>query len=200
MKIISLGGLILGAVADMNRDSLETLLDYYNKDWKVDSEYWNQYGCNCIGDLDRNGKNIGTPVDSLDRLCKKWKQCLSCAAGCKSEYDEYSISLSNADYVCDDNVGSCERAICECDLAFAKAGGEVAAEWDFNLWYFGEYEFFDPETQCFPANGNGNFQGECCENPDSGHYIFFNANTHCCDLDGSIQTNGNCTLQTPYGG
>lgn len=49
---------------DKNRPELQQMLDNYNKDFNVDSNYYQNYGCNCLGDLDREGigggKVLGT--------------------------------------------------------------------------------------------------------------------------------------------
>ena len=55
------------AAANNNRRYLEKFLNKYNKVWDVDSNYWVDYGCNCRGDLDRSAKNLGKPIDALDK-------------------------------------------------------------------------------------------------------------------------------------
>ena len=62
----SLNLFLLGSTSagDKNRPELEQMLDNYNKDFKVNSNYYQNYGCNCLGDLDREGigggKVLGT--------------------------------------------------------------------------------------------------------------------------------------------
>ena len=61
---------LLGSASaeDKNRPELEQMLDFYNKDFNVDSNYYKNYGCNCLGDLDREGigggKVLGTWFNS----------------------------------------------------------------------------------------------------------------------------------------
>jgi len=65
MKFLLLSlGLALG---DSNRRYLEKFLNKFNKKWDVATNYWIDYGCNCRGDLDRTAKNLGKPLDALDK-------------------------------------------------------------------------------------------------------------------------------------
>ena len=52
---------------DVNRNTLETMLDFYNSAWAVSTNYWVDYGCNCRADLDRTANGYGRAVDDLDQ-------------------------------------------------------------------------------------------------------------------------------------
>ena len=59
--------------------------------------------------------------------CKTWKQCLKCASdvcGGDVNNNKYVVRKRRGQWVCQDDVGTCERAICECDLQFAQNSGE----------------------------------------------------------------------------
>ena len=73
----------------------------------------------------------GIPVDQIDTQCKKLGQCESClkmdfGAQCSPTAQGYSFSGLNGrgtnDTVirCNDPKGTCARALCECDIDFAK--------------------------------------------------------------------------------
>ena len=76
-KIIATSALAAVALSqdakDANRRNLVNLLDHYNKDWDVSTDYWTNYGCNCRGDLDRQANGSGKAVDELDRLVYSYK-------------------------------------------------------------------------------------------------------------------------------
>ena len=96
------------------------------------------YGCNCpeLGDRPLSDPGKGQPVDELDTVCQKFKQCAKCA---KEEFGESCISemVSSVSFTsrhllikiryglrgrkCTDAAGTCARALCECDLSFAEA-------------------------------------------------------------------------------
>jgi len=44
-----------------------------------DKQYWT-YGCHCflLGDRPLSDMGMGAPVDTLDRSCKKYKDCQKC--------------------------------------------------------------------------------------------------------------------------
>lgn len=173
---------------DVNKRNLKNLLDHYNKVWDVNTGYWEDYGCNCRDNLDRTASGHGKAVDSLDSSCKTWKQCLKCASdvcGGDVNNSKYVVRKRRGQWVCQDDVGSCERAICECDLQFAQNSGEVAAEFDAGNWG----NKFDTAT-CEKAQG-GNFDGACCTN-DEGLATWFNANKQCCADNGALYELGTC--------
>lgn len=186
-KIIATSALAAVALSqdakDANRRNLVNLLDHYNKDWDVSTDYWTNYGCNCRGDLDRQANGSGKAVDELDSNCKVWKQCLKCAECEDVLASKYTVRKRRGEYSCKDPVGTCERSICECDLQFAIASGEVAADWDNKKWGYNQ-------DKCEKQQG-GNFVGECCFNQD-GLATWFNANKQCCSDDGALYELGTC--------
>jgi hypothetical protein len=93
-------------------------------DSQFDNKMITDYGCNCpeLGDRPLSDPGRGAPVDDLDKVCQKFKQCTKCAKEefgeeCISEMIRYQFAKSTAD--CKDKKGSCERALCECDRMFA---------------------------------------------------------------------------------
>lgn len=177
------------AVGDNNRRYLEKFLNKFNKQWDVESSYWIDYGCNCRGDLDRSAKNLGKPLDALDKQCRSWKQCIMCS-GCNVDDVKYSARMRGGAFQCRNAVGSCERAICECDLQFAKDSGSSANEMVWNSQFWGDD--LNTNKVCKKSNGDGSFDGQCCENPMSGLNIYYNAANNCCSDAGEVLPLGTC--------
>ena len=61
---------------DKNYDDLVEMMNFYNENWNVSSEYLKNYGCQCRGNLDRYHDGLGRAKDSLDKGCSQWRQCL----------------------------------------------------------------------------------------------------------------------------
>lgn len=94
-----------------------------------------KYGCHCWP----KGRTIlggqGRPVDDVDKTCKKLFNCHRCQvinSQNKCNPNEFTYKVRGLDtngqrvVHCDGNKpGSCQRSLCECDLAFAH---ELAAE------------------------------------------------------------------------
>ena len=60
-------------------NQLTAMMTHYNPDFD-ERKYWS-YGCNCmiLGDRPMSDPGHGPPVDALDTVCKKYKDCLKCA-------------------------------------------------------------------------------------------------------------------------
>ena len=58
---------------------LKDMMEHYNADFD-ERKYW-AYGCHCLilGDRPMSDMGRGAPVDALDTVCKKYKDCLKCA-------------------------------------------------------------------------------------------------------------------------
>lgn len=57
--------------------------------------------------------------------CKQYKECLKCARDefgdmCIGEFVRYGLNSRNGPPTCNDNAGTCGRALCECDKMFAQ--------------------------------------------------------------------------------
>ncbi|CAG5094455.1 Oidioi.mRNA.OKI2018_I69.XSR.g13571.t1.cds [Oikopleura dioica] len=88
-----------------------------------------KYGCHCWP----RGRTIlggqGRPKDEVDRTCKRLYNCHKCnfinsSGSCSPDATQYKVrGYESAPGVrvlsCGDAEGSCERNLCECDLAFA---------------------------------------------------------------------------------
>ena len=75
---------------DKNYDDLVEMMNFYNENWNVSSEYLTDYGCQCRGNLDRYHDGLGRAKDGLDKGmraekmsflevflgCSQWRQCL----------------------------------------------------------------------------------------------------------------------------
>ena len=74
-------------------------------------------------------KGLGNPYGVVDMGCHVWKQCLKCAESlygeeCTAQNIKYNVDLVNGQYECKNAPGTCRKAICECDLAFAQFTGK----------------------------------------------------------------------------
>ena len=67
----------------------------------------------------------GRPVDEIDSVCQKYKQCLKCARNefsdsCMNEFVFYGVAMNGNQPQCTDEAGTCGRKLCECDKEFAR--------------------------------------------------------------------------------
>ena len=72
---------------------------------------------------------LGNPYGVVDMGCHVWKQCLKCAESlygeeCTAQNIKYNVKLVTGQYECQNAPGTCRKAICECDLAFAQFTGK----------------------------------------------------------------------------
>jgi len=98
------------------------------KDKFKDDKYW-AYGCHCflLGDRPLSSMGKGKPVDGLDNVCKKYKDCQKCVREkhgdmCIGEFVRYTwrYATQRTQFECGNDSGSCERELFECDLQFVK--------------------------------------------------------------------------------
>lgn len=176
------------------------MMEHYNSNDDV-SNYW-FYGCNCHflnGNLAESQMGYGVPVDALDEVCKTYNNCIKCVRDvhhdtCTDEYGmdiapTYKYGERQGDLICQDGLGSCERSVCECDLAFAKA--HVSEAYVYNQDYH-EHEStlpggWNPSSNCVQDDENPSvesFNPQCCGVP-SEPYVIYNAAIHSC-TDGIV--------------
>jgi len=120
------------------------------------------YGCNCnllasggTGDRPLTQAGWGQAIDSVDTVCKAYKDCQKCVEAehggdCIGENITYNYSFSSNQSnkaQCTDPAGSCKRALCECDSTFAfNQAGSVTAE--YNPGYSHFFAAFDYRNIC----------------------------------------------------
>merc|ERR1712176_402510 len=99
-------------------------MSHFNPDFD-ERKYWT-YGCHCLmlGDRPMSDMGHGAPLDALDVVRRAYKECQKCARQvhgdmCIGEFVEYNHRIAGSNSVCRDDAGTCERALCECDKAFA---------------------------------------------------------------------------------
>ena len=75
---------------------LVKMMKHYNPDFD-ERKYW-AYGCHCLmlGDRPMSEMGHGKPVDGLDSVCRKYKECLKCARkkhgeSCIGEFTKVNI-------------------------------------------------------------------------------------------------------------
>ena len=51
---------------DKNWADLTAMLNHYNDEWQLDTEYLTDYGCHCRNNLDRRQQGLGNPYGAVD--------------------------------------------------------------------------------------------------------------------------------------
>ena len=130
----------------------------------------------------------GPPLDGLDAVCKKYKDCVSCAFKeygdrCFGEIVRYRFLLKNDNVQCLNDQNTCERSLCECDSAFARdhvAAKDVFNE-DWHLFWSTLPGGFEPRDDC-PRTGHGSTaHALCCRDPSGTAAIYNPKLSQCCD-------------------
>ncbi|CBY09052.1 unnamed protein product [Oikopleura dioica] len=159
-------------------DQFESMAKLFDPDF--DKKSITDYGCNCpeLGDRPLSDPGKGQPVDELDTVCQKFKQCAKCA---KEEFGESCISemirYGLRGKTCTDSAGTCARALCECDLSFAEALSFVDKE--SNQDQYGFVSDFNSDEQCIrQASGGG--EKACCWNGESAFKLYNSDSKQCC--------------------
>ena len=190
-----------GGVQDADRryDDLENIAKKYwqkqgltGKNKFDDRKYW-AYGCHCfmLGDRPMSEMGKGRPVDALDNKCKAYKDCQKCVRDkhgnqCIGEFVQYTWRYSTklGAFESQNEAGSCERELFECDLQFAK---DTYAQRDvFNNDYhaFWSTTGFDNRLdESCPSGGNSPVEHQCCGGVDAPWYWIGLNNQQCCGGD-----------------
>ena len=144
----------------------------------------------------------GKPVDALDAVCKAHKECIHCA---RQEYGEKCIpdfkryqfgprGVSTGELNCMDIANTCERSLCECDLAFAKAHGANAHAYTNQ---HNNFLGFDPNDQTNCPSGSSSTSTSdqsdlhCCNSSEKTKaFQLYNTYKQQCCTDGSLEQLG----------
>lgn len=166
------------------------MMQHYNSDFD-ERKYWT-YGCQCLilGDRPMSDPGHGPPISPLDAVCKQYKDCQKCARMahgdmCIGEFVRYKYGQKNGDKFCKESPGSCGRALCECDLQFAKNHVSVAHHYSDDYHMFWSQTGWNPEENCTPTPG-GPVDPQCCGRQD-GPFSLYNALSKSC-CAGEIKT------------
>ena len=90
---------------------------------------------------------------------------------------------------CTNDANTCERAICECNVAFVKAF--VAVKDNYNEQYHTLYGNFDSTDQANCPSSSSSANNQCCNNADkSSNFKWYNADKQQCCNDGSVEELG----------
>lgn len=173
-------------------DQFESMARMYDR--RFDKRVITKYGCNCphIGDRPLSDPGKGTPVDELDRVCLTFKQCTKCAKqrfgeDCISEFKRYVYAEDRNGFsrqaTCLDEVGSCNRALCECDKMFAEMLSMVDKK-SVNTAKYGFESEFVANEECKWDGNSAPLQ--CCWNGQSPYRLYNPDYRQCCD-DGSLK-------------
>jgi len=177
--------------ADRRYKQLKNMMKHYNDQFD-ERKYWT-YGCQCLilGDRPMSDPGHGPPVDALDAVCKQYKDCLKCARqahgdDCIGEFVAYKYGEAEGEKYCKSRNNGCERALCECDLAFAKNHVKSADVFNPNYHMFYTTTGFDYETDCPRAPDSGAIHiPKCCGVADGPFKMYNSAKYECCE--GQVQ-------------
>ena len=121
---------------------MESWMEHFNPSFDNRDLY---YGCHCFTTSDRPMSQMGkgAPLDAVDSVCLKYKQCLKCASqefgdDCINEIVRYGANMNGDQPECTSRPGSCKRKLCECDKEFART---IVNEVSFLLLYLFYYFF-----------------------------------------------------------
>ncbi|CBY13147.1 unnamed protein product [Oikopleura dioica] len=134
----------------------------------------------------------GRPVDEIDSVCLKYKQCLKCARNefsdsCMNEFVFYGVAMNGNQPQCTDEAGTCGRKLCDCDKEFAKTVVDEMPVHNFGYHYFNTD--FDRESVCREGDGTGTSDMQCCGTASS-FSVLYNANAQQCCADGQVKDFG----------
>jgi len=198
-------GLASGETGSLERltekryQQLITQMNYYNPQFDP-RRYWG-YGCNCFHLSDRpmtDGLGLAV-VDKLDDTCKKYKECLKCAAmehgdDCVGELVKYKFQVVGDQVQCKNKANTCERSLCECDNLLARTHVLAAESW--NIQYHTFWGNWDYKQECFHPKSPGSRATQnktCCNNEKrtSSFALYAPDRQECCS-NGEVQSIGSC--------
>jgi len=165
---------------------LTDMMTFYNPDFD-ERKYWT-YGCQCLilGDRPMSDPGHGPPKDALDSVCKQYKDCQRCArdrfgSDCIGEFVKYKYGEKNNEKFCRNAEDTCDRALCECDLQFAKnhVGAKDVFNEDYHMFWSTLPGGWEPKDNCLPS-GNGPYIPKCCGSPGNPYVLFNSATKKCC--------------------
>lgn len=189
------------------------------------------YGCHCYpgGPSHLLKSGYGKPLDEIDSACQKHKNCYKClksifnegtwavedGVGCNPETTAYKMTANIKDYSvqCRADQTACRKALCECDLEFAKS---IAGIEEFDLVHnhtYLERNGFKSEDHCQKRGLNPSEAITCCGNKKSFPYVeiltknkdqccegvAFNSNREECCAPNVVSRVGKCYQYVPYG-
>ena len=124
--------------ADVRLEDLLNIVSAVDKSGRrIQFDFIKDYGCSGMSHTHESRSIDGRPIDALDKALQKWRRCIQCShsqLNCKS-YQPYYLTKShicrkyliknfyhklykNKNKNLVDDIGSCERASCQCDMAF----------------------------------------------------------------------------------
>lgn len=186
------------------------LMTHYNPDFD-ERQHWG-YGCHTmfLGDRPMSERGAGVPKDAFDKTGKEYKDCLKCAHDefgetCIPEFMKYELQIVNGvEPKCPNKKNTCERALCECDKAYAQSAAQVLLDPSFE--WSEEYHIFSSkygdkvksngemdidaikEEMCPPGQSTGEVEPKCCSNARmTKPFRMYNANKQiCCSYTGDV--------------
>ena len=167
------------------------------------------YGCNCItvGENPKSAPGYGSPVDELDQSCKQYKDCIKCSMAkygdqCIGELIQYRFNLKpNRMVSCNNPKNTCERALCECDAAFAAEHANHVDVFNVDFHLFNSPFGWEPTDQCMRGPENVAQANEfarldqdpsCCGGNENAFKIFNPRHQDCCS-NGITALKNQCT-------
>lgn len=97
---------------------------------------------------------MGPPVDEIDSLCRRLRQCYTCAKldhpSCEATVSyETTRNRQQKSVSCDEYNSSCSGRVCECDSRFATELSEIMDEYNENF-----HKMADKANRCVPKESS----------------------------------------------
>lgn len=130
------------------------------------------------------GKPVKGEHDALDKTCQVYNGCLKCVHkahddACNGEFVNYQYGEVKGVDTCLDAVGTCERDLCMCDLAFAESHAAAKNQFNSKRWLFRGH-YWDPFGKEWERS-NKSITPECCQAGDKDtELIRYNSDNHTC--------------------
>lgn len=156
------------------------MASHYDSSWNTMKHA--AYGCNCnmmLGRQSPTKREHGQAIDELDATCKSYRECQQCVLNtfgeeCIAENVTYNFDINGLEAKCLDKDGSCQRALCECDLQFAVSHSAKAHFYNEEFSHI--FSMFEHEAICPNICQNDSFTVKDTDkyngNGDlNGHYV-----------------------------
>jgi len=172
-----------------------------------------QYGCHCYpGGPDNLLKSgHGRPLDKIDTVCQRHKNCYKCVnaifnagrwgigsvTNCNPENTTYKMILDTTlqTVTCPKDQTLCRKSLCECDLEFATSiTGMANFDDEYNPDYL-QRNGFDHVNSCPKlSNGNASSELQCCGTKTSFPFVepLSGKRNECCGSRAFNNDRGEC--------
>lgn len=138
------------------------------------------YGCNGISDL-RLFTTPGIKVDKVSEAIDEWKKCILCSQDfLGATFDPYIFDSDKN--ICLNTAGNIERAMCDCDYAFAKKVKNMEV---------GAYTLTSKDC-VLKSTIRVSRPEKCCFDGETDLFVQYDVRKNCCSNSGLLQPKDSC--------